>query len=149
MGAVSGYDGWLHAGIAKRVALAFTLAAVPVAFDDPLLALGLLCGAWAGFLLTPDIDHKARTTEEHRIDRMFGGCVGVLWSFYWSPYARLFGHRSPWTHGLLGTPIRMAYALWLLVLLQLRFRWDAIPFWAGMLAAWLLQDLLHYLVDKF
>jgi uncharacterized metal-binding protein len=36
-------------------------------------------------------------------------------SWYWLPYGRMVRHRSRWSHGPLGTLVRLAYGWWWLL----------------------------------
>lgn len=48
--------------------------------------------------------------------------------WYWTPYSRIFKHRSIWSHSLLfGTPLRFCIAYWLPILLfVLGWNWQVI-----------------------
>lgn len=64
---------------------------------------------------------------------------------YWMPYAKLFSHRSFYTHApVVGTLIRLAYAMPYLV-----FALDVLlsPFGAQFVTAIIAMDALHWIMD--
>lgn len=113
------------------------------------LAGGIMFGAFCGFWITPDLDHEWTTMEEYRAMRVNKG-FGKLWIALWKPYAKFFGHRSKWTHSLVGTMIRaipfMTVTGIFLDLLLNEFGLDPfiIVFHVGTIVGWLVQDMVHY-----
>jgi len=154
MSRASSFDGKEHSRDGKVVIIVITTVAVPLAiFVNLELGLGLLAGAFAGWWLTPDIDHRGKTHEEYRAEKKLG-VLGLLWVAYWSFYAFFIPHRSSLSHGWLGTIGRFLYLMvpvWLVVWAvffavgePFTFPW---LFNGAMLGAWFIQDVFHYVRD--
>lgn len=154
------YDGHEHARQAKIVlclAIPVCIGLLVLAPDEVLvaeLAAGLALGALCGFWITPDIDHDDWTMEEYRAMRA-DPLLGRLWVILWRPYSLVFKHRSRWTHSWRGTLLRAVPFMVAIVVgygllrhaFSLGVRWLS-PFYVGFLAAWLIQDMVHYHHDK-
>lgn len=155
---MNGFDGREHQLLAVLTLGTVSLGAITLVILFPgfphviELAGGLITGAFYGFWITPDLDHEWMTMEEYRAMRLHKG-FGKLWVALWRPYAKLFGHRSKWTHSLVGTLIRaipfMTVTGIFLDLLLNEFGLDPliIVFDVGMIAGWLAQDMVHYRHD--
>lgn len=131
-----------------------------------------MIGGFLGLLITPDIDHHARTVEEVRFYQL-GKVPGVVWEWLWYGYALFVPHRGLSHWPVIGTLSRMLYlavllrvASWLLA----GFTGDVCHFadcegvtvplgamalllsyqslWAGVLLGWIMQDLGHLLFDR-
>lgn len=141
-------DGKAHAGIAGlNVAISVPLALyLRPEYGDP-VAAGVVVGAMAGYVMTPDLDLPTKTHEERRMIRRFG-FLGRLWLAYWSPYSWILSHRGLSHWPVIGTATRAVYAFWwlgwfgYLELIDPAFLWAA--FWA-----WCAQDLYHLAADSF
>lgn len=155
-----GFDGPLHEFEAKVVmfvlgALSFGLVILfPCSALARSVGIGLMAGGLGGYLATPDLDHDWRTMEEYRALR-WSQTLGMIWIALWRPYAKVFGHRSRWTHSWRGTLLRASpflaaiiLAYWLVLSgLGFTITWTLIPFGLAFLLAWLAQDMVHYKQD--
>jgi uncharacterized metal-binding protein len=172
------YDGWLHEKDAIRIGRFFSVLSLllfvlaTITGRDLLwhLGLGFLLGSWAGYWVTPDIDHQGSTREEYRAMRTF---IGALWVAYMIPYSFWFSHRSKWSHSIYGTFIRILWVLFSLPIVIFVFgaillfltgseslnawltgawkflrmiplSWGTVAF----LSAWAIQDMQHYKRDR-
>lgn len=64
-----------------------------------------------------------------------------LWKMYWYPYARLFAHRSFWTHfPIIGTLVRVIYLAPYIVFF---YKYLPIDFILALIAC----DMLHWIMD--
>lgn len=148
-------DGRTHAKAATATGIALSLAAAYVSLaGDAQAGLALAGGAWAGWLIDPDLDQPGRTHTENRITRNLGPLAGGAWRALWAPYAILIPHRSPLSHWPgLGTLIRAGYLYALAAGLAYLFRLSLPPIpWAlagHALAAWAIQDLIHFALDDW
>ena len=104
---------------------------------------GVVAGAVAGWLVTPDADIPHRTHDEWRMIRRLP-VLGRLWVAYWSPYGELFTHRGISHAPVIGTLTRALYALWWLPFVAETL---PVPFLVAMLAAWCVQDMAHLAAD--
>ena len=92
----------------RRVGLGFLVGGclwVAVTQDASVVpaVAGASCGAWAGVVLSPDLDTKAS------IPRGRWRAVGLGW--LWRPYCYYIPHRSVLSHGpIVGTVLRVVYA---------------------------------------
>ncbi len=140
-------SGRIHARVAGMIAVGATLATPLIAAQYGTdIGLGVAGGAWAGYLVTPDIDIPHRTHEEWRIIRRLP-IIGRLWTAWWAAYGQLFTHRGISHAPIIGTVTRIAYALWPLALLPTAtlypFRYMA----AAAFTAWCVQDIVHLIAD--
>jgi len=127
-------------------------AGAAVGLASPSAALG----AWAGWLVTPDIDVDHRTYEERRIRRALGP-VGVVWQMLWCPYALLFRHRGVSHWPVVGTLTRAGYLAAIVAVLATVVGYDVglavarAPAWAWvqLLAGWMAQDIVHLALDDW
>lgn len=121
-------------------------------------------GAAIGSLITPDMDLEGKTHTEALMRRIPG--VGFVFQWGWYGYAMAFRHRG-YSHSLLwGTPSRVLYSLFLLMVglvVASGFMWytgrdpapmlDAVTGFVAhfrsvwLFAAWWVQDVVHYLLD--
>lgn len=115
-------DGRTHAK-ANTIVLGVTVLCAFPALPFP-LALGATVGAFAGLILTPDIDLCGVIThEERRMLRWFGP-LGGMWVAFWYSYARTHSHRGSSHAPFVGTWGRWAYVgkrLWPLMAIALYF----------------------------
>lgn len=152
---------WNTVGILAGVAVAAYLAHK----GQNEAALGVVTGAVGGFMITPDIDHHAKTHEERRIIWLFGMIVGRIWMLYWLPYEKLLGHRNPLSHlpGIATYPriwylMPLAWAISYYINLPLS-NYDLVgpallpnittAFGLFAFLAWSAQDLIHLALDDF
>lgn len=128
-----------------KASLIIAGASVPYyGLDHPdLAAAAVLAGLWS-VVVQPDLD---------QLDN--GGYYGLfvldktapslsfLWRLYWMPYAKVFSHRSFFTHfPVVGTLIRLLYGGWWFVWM--------LPRWEGaavFLALVIGADALHWVMD--
>lgn len=110
------------------------------------VAAGIVVGAVAGWLVTPDIDHHYRTHEERRIRRRLP-VLGRLWQAYWAPYAVLLEHRGISHAPVIGTATRALYAFWWLWLLPAPVLVAHVPLGVAAFGAWCVQDVAHLAAD--
>lgn len=142
-------NGRTHATVASATLIATCLAAPYIASHAGIeIAVGLVAGALAGVLVTPDIDlEDCRTWDEQRIFRLFGNTAGRFWQWFWMGYARHHSHRGSSHRPLVGTIGRWwhiwTHTLFLPVLAVLVFPQVAI----AAFAANCLQDILHLIFD--
>lgn len=97
-------------------------------------------GAFAGILITPDLDHDDGSISQHFV-RGVSGAAEKVWWLYWYPYRRALAHRSFFSHApVIGTVIRVFYLFWWLYLAGY-----GLPpaFVIGLAAA----DIAHWLMD--
>lgn len=100
-----------------QTSIMLSAAVVPYyGLDRPELAVAaILAGLWA-VLVQPDLDQldNGGYYGLFVLDKTFGRLpVSRLWKWYWMPYARLFAHRSIFTHlPVLGTAGRLIYGGW-------------------------------------
>ncbi len=109
--------------------------------------LGLGLGLAIGHLLTPDIDHHYYTHEEWRIYR-WSKLLGLAWSAYWWPYAKLHGHRGVSHTPFVGTVGRFLYLLWGPLVASAYLPNTIWLFWLAVLVGWLIQDFTHLWLDR-
>lgn len=143
-------NGRTHAAVAG-VALVATVIATPfvangVGID---IAAGLVIGAMAGFLATPDLDLECTTHEEIRVFRHCGRMIGRFYVWFWMSYARHHSHRGSSHRPFVGTAGRWwhvwLHTLFLPVLLVLVDPKLAI---AAFIAN-SIQDILHLVFDNW
>ena len=99
---------------------------------------------FSGYVLSPDLDRHS--TPYNR----WG-----YFKWYWRPYQKVIKHRSPWSHWIiLGTLIRLAYILWIPVVILLIFDIDiakyAKLYWVDIVAFFIAMDLasaIHIISD--
>lgn len=122
-------------------------------------------GALLGTLITPDADLESTTHSEALLRSI--PLVGILFQIFWYPYALLHRHRGVSHWPLIGTTSRVLYSLALTYLGAALLtgllpptgpepaRWLAdwrtlahalTNVW--LLAAWLVQDVLHLVLDS-
>jgi uncharacterized metal-binding protein len=117
-------DGITHG----RITVAVTAITLPVVFIttfSPLQAMLFGAGCLLGLVVEPDLDVNRITESERRLLRTFGP-VAYIWIGLWLPYAIALPHRSPLSHmPILGTLLRLAYALgWLWLLCNALGMWN-------------------------
>lgn len=158
-GTNNGFDGQEHQFLAA-VTLAGTIllgAVIALLFPGwPYLVgtvAGLVTGSLFGFWITPDLDHEWRTMEEYRALR-WDRFLGRIWIALWQPYAKVFKHRSKWTHSWVGTLIRAIPFLVAIIvpwwLIRSAIGLPAVKFsgfYLTFLIGWLIQDSVHYKHD--
>jgi hypothetical protein len=88
-----------HLRLSRHLALALTLGLLFYAPPHLALVAGLGCICMEGWA-TADRDLEPRRKNP---------------SWYWLPYGRMVKHRSRWSHGPLGTLVRLAYGWWWLL----------------------------------
>ena len=106
----------------------------------------LLAGLWA-VLASPDLDQLDDGSKGYYglyvLDRT-APVSSRLWRLYWQPYARLFAHRSFWTHfPIVGTTGRLIYGGWWFVPILVRH----IDIFTVFLVAVMSADFLHWVMD--
>lgn len=112
----------------------------------------MAAGVALGFVLGPDLDVDGGNIAMHNMRRVpfVGRLLSWPWRFIWFPYAKVFKHRSFWTHApLIGTAIRIIYLA--LLLWPVKFFTGWVPAWeigAYMAAGLCLSDFLHWLMDN-
>lgn len=113
-------------------------------------ALASTAGCLLGLPLTPDLDQEGLSSSENWIIKWTLG-LGFLWVMLWYPYARLFKHRSFFSHfPVVSTLIRLAY-LAIFVAFALGLGWKpplvrpeiALAAVAGLM----LSDAAHWFLD--
>lgn len=135
---------------------------------------GVTVGCLSGIILSPDLDLETITVSEWYVIKtpLIGHIIGPLFIALWMPYARMFAHRSVWTHGpFISTIIRLGYLGCVLQCVQWIFphiilvRWDIsprvsewlrillndpqhYPFLVGWITGLILSDIGHYGRDK-
>ena len=141
-------SGRVHARVAFTAASATTIAAWSGRVPWP-----FAWGAWFGWFATPDLDMPITTHEERRLYGLplLGWAIGLLWEWYWFPYARIIPHRSFLSHfPPVGAATRLLYASLPLLAWS---SWTGDWSWFNWHLAWQvylgvqLQDWLHYLLD--
>lgn len=120
-------------------------AAVPhFGLDHPdLAAASVLAGLWS-VVVQPDLDQLDNSGYYGLyIWDKTAPSLSFLWRLYWMPYARMFKHRSFFTHfPIVGTLIRLVYGGWW-------FLW-ILPEWSGasvFVALVIGADTLHWVMD--
>ena len=108
--------------------------------------LALLGGLW-GILASPDLDQLDDESKGyyglHVLDRT-SPVLTRFWRLYWRPYARLFAHRSFWTHfPIVGTVGRLIYGGWWFLPILARYPDSFTVFLVVVLAA----DVMHWIMD--
>lgn len=128
-----------------KASLILAGASVPYyGLDRPdLAAAAVLAGLWA-VVVQPDLDHLDHSGYYGLyIWDKTAPRLSFLWRMYWYPYARMFSHRSFFTHfPVVGTMIRLVYGGWW-------FLW-LLPVWSGapvFLALVIAADALHWVMD--
>ena len=147
-----------------RHAQASVVISFPTGIGQAILhgpALGFTCwlGCLSGIVLSPDLDVDGRTHSESVIYQLPLGClIGTIFTVFWYPYARIFKHRSVWSHlPILGTLIRVLYLFIPLIIASLLF-----GFWPGLVdrlfmnplfwswcAGLAVSDALHWVMDRW
>lgn len=91
-------------------------ASVPVtAFLSRDLKITLLvaCGVMVGLVMEPDLDVVHRTKSEARVASIHP-ILGLVWYWFWLPYAKAIPHRSWVSHlPIVGTGLRVLYLTWI------------------------------------
>ena len=111
-------------------------------------------GAWAGLIITPDIDHSATTVEEKRWYKI-ARPLGVAWQAFWCPYSTAMKHGGVSHWPVIGTLTRVAYlALAASVVCALAglpplvwVRWVEPVTFSRFFAGWAGSDVLHAVLD--
>lgn len=142
-------SGRTHAFVAVPIAVTLTGVAVGASLLVSPVCVGVGLGAWAGLLVTPDIDHHYVTHEEQRIARHMGCVVGWLWRMYWWPYESLNAHRGASHTWPRGTLERFVYLCWPLLIASLWLQVAEVwLFWLCVVAGWSVQDIAHIALDN-
>ncbi len=107
-------DGKTHA-IATGLAAGAVGSSLYFLGGEPLnIAAAFTTGCLLGLVITPDLDMRHPTESQHLV-RKTGGCLaGLVWTWFWWPYAHLLipSHRHPLSHlPLIGTALRLGYAI--------------------------------------
>lgn len=130
-----------------RVHSAVTMfTAAVLSCHDPIMGAGAVCGV----ILSPDLDLDTGFIGFGKLRGLplVGGPLAAVWRVFWYPYAVLFGHRSPSSHGLIiSTVIRVCY---LAIPFFVANIWIpmTIPAWLGRaIIGLLIVDCLHILMD--
>lgn len=121
-------------------ALAATAAYLVASTNQPHWA-ALPIGAITGLLITPDLDVDNGSIS-HAHARNIGCLFGLLWSLYWTPYARIMSHRGASHWPVVGTLVRLVYAFWWLPFVWWDWGW-VIAFAVGLVVV----DCLHIMMD--
>lgn len=133
-------SGKVHAKASLSIAIP-ALAGAWYLTDD--LVAGLLCGAGCvlGVLLSPDLDVDGKTVSETILPEP----LETLFYLYFLPYALIVKHRSRMSHApLVSTAIRVLYAFWWLILVDITLFWQLRWLWIGLA----ISDALHWLMDQ-
>lgn len=112
-------------------------------YTDDHALLWTAAGAFAGLILTPDLDSDGLIIADYFVNTIprFGQILGKIWHVYSWLYGRLFAHRSFWSHApIVGTVIRVAYFLWPLYYFGF---YPPPAFLNGMVAV----DIIHFGMD--
>lgn len=107
-------------------------------------------GALAGLVLTPDLDVDGGCFAFYAVRWALGKPASWCWRAIWWPYAKIVPHRSPISHSVVGTPIRIAYLVVpLLIVLSILGRpWPAFqPVWWWFGLGLFISDFLHISAD--
>lgn len=99
---------------------------------------GVAAGAFAGLLLSPDLDVDGGNISDYFI-RDVHSVLEFIWDVWWYVYRRVVGHRSFFSHfPVVGTVIRVLYFF------PAFFAIKAYPpLFLGLLVA----DVIHFLMD--
>lgn len=114
-------------------------------------AIWSACGAFMGLVVEPDLDQDYQAAPMGTIRQTGGRWMVLVWQLYWTPYARIFPHRSLWTHApIVGTLGRFLYMLPLysvpILVWNYFFGFPAAQIFAFLVGlAWV--DALHYVMD--
>jgi len=113
--------------------------------NDGLTGLCVAAGCASGVFLSPDLDLGENRKMRAR---------NWPWVAFWFPYAKLFKHRSFWSHApLVGTMIRLAYLFGIIGAVMrglgywdlfVALPWALIGWWSIGLAV---SDAAHWLMD--
>lgn len=162
--------GRTHATFAWGLSIPLTFTgAYLYASGYPDLGIGVWWGTLAGILITPDADLEGTTWEERRLYNL-SLLLGLLWQWAWFLYARAIPHRGISHIPILGTITRIGYlvfvsymATWIVngawlnycqfagcAPQQVSIPWNVIQplTWAGLIIAWVAQDMGHLLLDR-
>lgn len=117
-----------------------------VGATNPEVLLPAMTGATTGLVITPDYDFKNIYIKSVLAKIPI---LGVLWNFYWLPYALMFKHRKLSHNIVFGTLTRFVYLL-LIPLLFLVYRGISFDMksLAIFLCLWYIQDISHYILDS-
>lgn len=148
-------DGITHGRITLSIAFVASPIVTATTFSVPNTAM-FLVGCLLGLIVEPDLDVNRVTESERRLLRLFGP-VAYIWIGLWLPYAIALPHRSPLSHlPILGTLLRIAYALgwlWLLCNALGMWNWLFVTIQANLEALeWLvlglcIVDIGHWIAD--
>ncbi len=134
--------------------IAMTSGAVVMSFTasewmSPLNVTAVAIGAFAGWIITPDLDVQGRTYEEKRFYN-WHPLIGFLWQAYWYVYAKFMKHRGVSHWPFVGTLTRWGYMFIPLVMMAVglnlmpSLNWE----WVGMtFLVWAAQDIVHGTLD--
>lgn len=151
-------DGKTHAAVTLGLILPSGVLGLATTGD---LALGLasVAGCALGLIMEPDLDQDGITGSEWRLLRgKVTWPLGIVWFALWFPYAKVFPHRSFWTHfPLVGTAVRLAYLVAIIGLLvsvlgfyELALDWaESIPslIWVYLYMGLATADMGHWVAD--
>lgn len=142
-------DGITHARYATGAALIVTGVAATAAVTVHPAMSGLIVGAWAAVVATPDLDHHVHTFDRQRIWR-FNRALGTLWAWYWYPYERLTPHRGRSHNLLAGTFDRYMLLFWLPIALSLwlALSWWLVAWWCMVYCGQVAVDAVHLWLDE-
>jgi uncharacterized metal-binding protein len=130
-------SGLFHSIASLNVA---TCYAVIATYTDNPAMYWTVAGAFAGTIITCDLDHDSGTLSEHFVRGISGAAQKVWWA-YWFPYRRLVAHRSFISHApLIGTVVCLVYLFWWMYLAG----YPLPPAFVVGLAA---VDIVHWLMD--
>lgn len=108
-------------------------------------------GGLAGLILSPDLDQidsglnrQGGYYGQYVLRETFPPIVERIFYKYWQGYARIFVHRSFWTHTpVIGTLLRLIYAMPYLIICYKLIP----PVFAWALLALCCADILHWVMD--
>ena len=168
-------SGRTHARVAVGLQVPLTIGGI-MAGDmyDWGFGVGMIVGGLMGILITPDIDHHARTIEEDRFYDL-GKWPGVAWEWAWTGYSLAIPHRGISHIPVIGTLTRVVYLAFMLRVITWILSGMAgdvctltgecvgvapvvvgavavigmigPTFWLGLLLGWMAQDFGHLLFD--
>jgi uncharacterized metal-binding protein len=154
-------SGKAHATASAFLTLPAALLAVGLG-GDWFDATACAVGAFAGILLSPDLDVDNPILSNYFMSKYLGCLGGAAWFAFWRPYAWFIPHRSPFSHWpVLGTLGRLLYMvllsapIWFLITLFLFGSGESLPTpspalqqglgWAVL--GLMLSDTAHYAMD--
>lgn len=137
-------DGITHLTFNLCCTAALSIAAISYGTED--FSKGVIIGGLISTIITPDFD-LSKSLPRNIAKRI------PFMELLWRPYARMFKHRSFWTHSfIISSLIRISYFLVtitpiLLILYYFNINPYALELLLGITLAWIINDASHLFLD--